>query len=78
MKETPSSRVIASTETTTERRLPTRDHPRRSRTVPAPPRFVYANEAFTTLTEHSRAETLAAGPGLLRGDVHPPSFYVAL
>jgi len=41
-------------------------------------RFVYANEAFTTLTGYSRAEALAAGPGLLRGDAHPASFYVAV
>ncbi len=40
--------------------------------------FVYANEAFTTLTGYSRAEALAAGPGLLRGDAHPASFYAAV
>ncbi len=41
-------------------------------------RFVYVNEAFTTLTGYSRAEALAASRGLLRSDAHPASFYAGV
>ena len=41
-------------------------------------RFVYVNEAFTTLTGYSSAEALAAPPGLLRNVAHPPAFYARI
>ena len=41
-------------------------------------RFVYVNEAFTSLTGYSRAEALAAERGLLRSEAHPAAFYAAV